>query len=256
MSKVAYTVGRFQPPTIGHRMLIDATIAAAEGGEAYVFVSKTVDKQKSPLPPDLKVRLLRKMFQGKPVQFINTAECESPCGGPEKAMKWLVEKGKRPEDIALVIGKERLGDPTSKEYFGPEAPLWGETPKPSSFIPVGHSVVRNPDPEVKDAANMSGTKARGYVCNERKSDFYMALGFPESPIDSDVEAAYKIIDGIICNPPTSPPPSKRRRTAGATDEEGGIPTGGPDGEPPSGGHRKHKKTRRTRKTRKHKTRKH
>jgi len=40
-SKVYFTFGRFQPPTIGHKVLIDklSELARAEDADAYVFVS-------------------------------------------------------------------------------------------------------------------------------------------------------------------------------------------------------------------------
>jgi hypothetical protein len=265
MSQVAYTVGRFQPPTIGHRMLIEATIAAAgEGGKAYVFVSKTENAKDSPLPPDLKVRLLKKMFQNevaeRKVEFINTASCTKPCGGPGYAFGYLQtpEKGYRPDQIIFVIGKERLANPDRPGYFGPEAALWGDekAPRPVGPIPVGESAVRDMSAPANDAANMSGTKARGYVCDGKKADFYTALGFtPPTKEDenvTEVEDAYKIIRTKLCPSrggvkrgfseldPISDdaPPPKRRRVE--EEEYQPIP-GGPDGEPVGGRRRTRRK---------------
>ena len=257
--RVAYTVGRFQPPTIGHRMLINATIAAAgEGGKAYVFVSRTVNAKDSPLPPALKVRLLEKMFQrevaeGK-VEFINTDLCTPACGGPGYAFGYLqTEKEYSPDQIVFVIGLERLANPNGPGYFGPEAALWGadSNPRPKGPIPVGESAVRDMSKPANDAANMSGTKARGYVCDGKKDDFYTALGFTPGAVVDEVEDAYKIILDVICKrgtkrprkeeEPTQEPPRKSARLRGGTEEPDPIP-GGPDGEPVGG--RRRRKTRR------------
>jgi hypothetical protein len=265
MSQVAYTVGRFQPPTIGHRMLIEATIAAAgEGGKAYVFVSKTENAKDSPLPPDLKVRLLEKMFQRevaeRKVEFINTDSCTPPCGGPGPAFGYLRTKlTTKPSKIIFVIGKERLANPNTNGYFGCEADLWvkeGEKIIPNKFIPVGESAVRDMSAPANDAANMSGTKARKYACEDNKTDFYTALGFTPSTTENDkvneVEDAYKIIRTKLCpsrggvkrgfselDPMSDDaPPPKRRRVE--EEEYQPIP-GGPDGEPVGGRRRTRRK---------------
>lgn len=251
MVKVAYTVGRFQPPTIGHKMLIEATIKAAEGGKAYVFVSSTQGKGKealrNPLTADQKIPLLKHMFP-EGVEFVNTKDCDPKCGGPGAAFGWLLTKGNDAKDIAFVVGKERLGDDKSKDYFGPGAPLWGgeDKPKPGSFVPVGHDLVRDMAAPAGDVNNMSGTKARSYVTEDgsKKADFYTALGYvydPKTPAP-DVEAVYDRIYAM-----------KFGAKKGGNEEEEAeeiIPTAlGPDGEPGVGGRRKTRRSKRVRKTR-------
>lgn len=200
MVTVAYTVGRFQPPTIGHRMLIEKTIAEAKGGNAYVFVSSTQgskkDAAKNPLTSKQKLPLLKKMFPSG-VTFVDTAECNPKCGGPTAAFEWLLRQGHKPEEITFVIGKERLGeDTTAKEYFGPEAAMWGDA-KPARFVPVGLTTDRDIDAPASDQNNMSGTKARGYVTedNSQKANFYTAVGavYNAKKPDPDVEAVYSRI---------------------------------------------------------------
>ena len=59
-----FTFGRFNPPTIGHQKLLQATIKAArkEGGKAYIFGSFSQDKKKNPLSHSQKMHYLSKMF--------------------------------------------------------------------------------------------------------------------------------------------------------------------------------------------------
>jgi hypothetical protein len=236
MVKVAYTVGRFQPPTIGHRMLIKAVQdAAGKDGEAYVFVSSTKgtgkEANRNPLSSAEKLPLLKHMFPTG-VTFVDTAVCDPKCGGPGAAFGWLL-KDHDASEITFVVGKERLGDPSSKEYFGPEAPLWGgeDKPKPGRFVPVGHTVERDMTKPSNDEENMSGTKARGYVQKDhsQKKDFYIALGYDPATPNPDVDTVY---DRIYA--------TKFGKTkGGAGSEEELIPTtGGPDGEPKVGGRRK------------------
>lgn len=221
-------------------MLIEKTIAS--GDKAYIFVSAVEpDNKKNPLDAELKLPILRKMFEtevaeGK-VQFIHTKkDCPAykNCGGPGMAFKWLTDKkdgpGYDPSEVTIVLGKERLGeDKTSKQYFGPEATFWGET-KPVNFIPVGNGEVRDLKTPSDDVMNMSGTKARGYVEKDhsRKRDFYIALGYDPNTQNQDVEAVYKRIYEVKFG----------ARKGGDNPDEEVIPLGGPDGEPVSGGRRK------------------
>jgi hypothetical protein len=242
MVKVAYTVGRFQPPTIGHRMMIEETIKeAGSKGKAYVFVSSTkgttkAEQAKNPLSSAEKLPLLRKMFPSG-VEFVDTATCAPRCGGPGAAFGWLLKlkEGYKPEDISIVLGKERLGDDTNaKEYFGTEAPLWGakENPRPAKFVPVGHNLVRLMDEPANNAEHMSGTKARSYVTesNDKKKDFYLAVGADPNTKDPDVEAVYSRIYKAKFGPKESTKGGEEEK-----EEELAPATTGPDGEPPVGG---------------------
>jgi len=73
--RVYYTYGRMNPPTVGHRALIDQVIAEAAGADVYIFPTSTHDAPKNPLPVERKVDILRKMFHNRPARIINTSDC-------------------------------------------------------------------------------------------------------------------------------------------------------------------------------------
>ena len=217
--KVAYTVGRFQPPTIGHKSLIETV--KASGDKAYVFVSSTMTPPlKNPLESKDKMPILKHLVQG--VEFVDTATCTRKCGGAIAAFYHLVELGHKAEDIKLVVGDDHEVD------FGPEAPIWNVKAKdgkpahrygPGGEVPAGKplpaanfvfvkSAKRNPDLEVKDAENMSGTKARQYANLGRSEDFYMAVGYSESDDRTDAKVVYDKIAG------NTGPPAKRMKRGG------------------------------------------
>lgn len=244
MVKVAYTVGRFQPPTIGHKALIQKVIdTAGPGGKAYVFVSSTMTpKNINPLTSEQKMPILQHMFPSG-VEFVDTAKCgyewEKSCGGGKNAFEYLVgARGHKPEEITLVVGDDR------KPVFGPEAGAWnrkndkgealpplgpgGSPPKASNFVFLS-SARRNPDPNVKDAANMSGTKARGYVKDGRKDDFYIAVGYDGAANKAAADAVYGAITDWLKSK------GGRRRRGGAFDDESAFDA---DDEPGSGGRRR------------------
>lgn len=59
---VAFAFGRFNPPTIGHKKLIDTVVDASNGGNFYIFTSQTQDPDKNPLDYQTKVNFLKKLF--------------------------------------------------------------------------------------------------------------------------------------------------------------------------------------------------
>ena len=193
---VAYTIGRFQPPTIGHQALIEEVVKQANGGPAYVFVSSTtMPKIKNPLESADKLPILKWLVPD--VTYVDTATCktekdwEKPCGGAIAAFYYLLDHEKhKAEDIKLVVGNDHEGD------FGPTAQIWnikekknedgtttparrfgpgGENPTENAFTFL-ESAERKSDLDIKDAANMSGTKARQYVKLRNKDAFYIAVG--------------------------------------------------------------------------------
>jgi hypothetical protein len=195
MGKVAYTVGRFQPPTIGHKALIQSVKdAAGPDGEAYVFVSSTMSpKSKNPLTSAQKMPILKNMFPTG-VTFVDTADCDPRCGGAIAAFYYLLNEKKIARDnITLVVGDDR------KPEFGPDAVIWKRKEEKDVYSPGGFvflpSASRKSGLDIKDAANMSGTKARQYVKDGRKDDFYIAVGYDTATDKSPADAVYNVIKG-------------------------------------------------------------
>ena len=140
----SFAVGRFQPPTIGHALMIQEVINSP--GDAFIFVSSaTTPKSQNPLTAAQKIAALRKMFP-RGVTFVDTSECNPKCGGPVAANNYLRERGYT--DITLLAGSDRA------ETFGPDAAMWdsGKVPPPKF-----KALTRT---EGTGAAAMSGTKAR------------------------------------------------------------------------------------------------
>ena len=125
--RVFYTYGRMNPPTVGHRALIEQVIAEARGpaagggpsADVYIFPTSTQDTTKNPLPVARKVEILRRMFHGRPVRIINTSDCrvlsggevvEGECRQPQHVVERLIQAGYEPENITLLVGEEeRVG---------------------------------------------------------------------------------------------------------------------------------------------------
>ncbi len=177
ITKAIYTVGRFQPPTIGHAVLIQSLlqIAFQTNARVFVFVSKTYDKKSNPLTSASKVDFLYKMFPNH-VTFVDTNKTNVPSGGPVAAFEYL--KALRYNHITLVSGEDREDD------FGPDAKLWSYLRKRNESPP--HFMAINREFE------MSGTKARYYAMNGRLSSFRKCVKFGNMTFD-DTDKLYNEI---------------------------------------------------------------
>lgn len=119
-----FTLGRFQPPHIGHGALIKHVIdsAAARNADAYVFVSDKqwadknaagrakvtkAERPKYPLDPATKVTYMEKMFPG--IKIINTKLCPDVygmrCNDYFSALALL--KGQGYASVSVVLGSDR-----------------------------------------------------------------------------------------------------------------------------------------------------
>ena len=96
--------GRFNPPTKGHEKLLRAAEKAAAGGDVKIYPSRTQDKKKNPIDPDMKISYMRKMFPKFEEQIINDPEMRSIFD----VLIAASEEGYR--SINIVVGADRLGE--------------------------------------------------------------------------------------------------------------------------------------------------
>lgn len=143
--KVVFAFGRFQPPTTGHELLVNAVKKlAGSTADHVIYASKTEDKKSNPLPVARKVYFLKRMFP-KTNFVAASAEVRTPI----EAAKELNKKYK---NIVLVAGSDRvasfqklLNDYNGKEY---------------NFDTIEVVSAGERDPDSDTASGMSGTKMR------------------------------------------------------------------------------------------------
>lgn len=143
--KVVFAFGRFQPPTTGHELLVNAVKKlAGTTADHVIYASKTEDKKSNPLPVARKVYFLKRMFP-KTNFLAASAEVRTPI----EAAKELNKKYK---NIVLVAGSDRvasfqklLNDYNGKEY---------------NFDTIEVVSAGERDPDSDTASGMSGTKMR------------------------------------------------------------------------------------------------
>jgi len=175
----SFAVGRFQPPTIGHALMIQEVIKSH--GDAFIFVSSaTTPKSTNPLTAAQKIAALRKMFP-RGVTFVDTSECNPKCGGPVAANNYLRERGYT--DITLLAGSDRA------ETFGPDAAMWESGKEHDVPPPKFKALTRT---EGTGATAMSGTKARKLARDGKYEEFANAVRVG-SIDDAGIRELYNVI---------------------------------------------------------------
>ena len=96
--------GRFNPPTVGHQLLLNKIQETADGGEYRVYPTQTQDSKKNPLDFDTKVSFMRKMYPEHASNIVS-----------DKSMKTIFdvlqdayERGY--SKINIVVGEDRLSE--------------------------------------------------------------------------------------------------------------------------------------------------
>jgi len=164
--KAIFVFGRFNPPTIGHKRMINKMIKDAKKNKAdpFIVITHTQDKKKNPFSPDEKKRFLSKMYPNVPI--LGTSK-EKP--NP----KYIVDKLKNMKynDISMMVGSDRA------KSFG-----W-------VGVPIKTGGKRNDN--AKGAEGMSATKARQAAINNDKNTFRKSVD--ESITDKELDNMMKII---------------------------------------------------------------
>lgn len=110
-SKAVFSFMRMNPPHLGHQKLIEKVITEAQalGCPYYIMVSHTVDKKKNPLPYDVKMKFIKRLFPS--VNFVDGITFDK--GGETKAVKtpfemleYLCQHGAT--DVVMVVGEDRV----------------------------------------------------------------------------------------------------------------------------------------------------
>lgn len=161
--------GRFQPPTTGHELLVNAVkkIAQKQGADHIIFASRTQDKKSNPLPVDRKVYYLKRMFPNT-----NFVAANEEIRTFIEAAKFLSKKYK---NLVMLAGSDRV-----PEYKRLLERYNGDV---FHFDTVEVVSAGERDPDADNASGMSGTKMREAA---KKGDFQMfKKGLPHTLTDLD-----------------------------------------------------------------------
>ncbi len=174
---IVFTFGRFNPPTIGHEILIKAveSVARAKGGDYLIFPSHTQDAKKNPLTQTEKIKYMKKMFSGYRRNIVkSTGKDALEIAGELHKKKYT--------NLVMVVGSDRVKNfQTILDRYN------GEDNKHGFYdfdkIEVISAGERDPDSE--GAEGMSASKMREAAI---KGDFQtFRSGIPSSLSDDDTK---------------------------------------------------------------------
>jgi nicotinic acid mononucleotide adenylyltransferase len=156
--KIVFAWGRFNPPTTGHKVVMDrvAKEAKSRNAEYAIFASKSNDPKKNPLTFRTKVKFLKQSFP-KHSKNINASPSIKTV---LDVMKFL---DKRYQEVSLVVGSDRaqefkrlLNQYNGKEYNFDEIEI----------ISAGER-----DPDAEDVTGMSASKMRKFAVEGNYKEF-------------------------------------------------------------------------------------
>jgi len=159
--RVAITYGRFNPPTKGHRRLVDTLTKMAGESDIKIFVSRSHDNKKNPLPPEIKLKYVREMFSEHKENIFEATHSLLPI------LVQLYQAGYR--DLAAAFGSDRADTIGSmiKEYNGVNGNHGFYNFDEISVVLIG----RDEDHDFKDISSISASISRECVRNKDKEAF-------------------------------------------------------------------------------------
>ena len=175
---IVFTFGRFNPPTVGHEILIKAveSVARSEGGDYLIFPSHTQDARKNPLTQSKKIKYMKKMFPGYKRNIVTSTSKE-----PLEIAVELYDK--KYTKLVMVVGSDRV-----REFQSLLDKYNGEKNKKHGFYDFDKIEVVSAgerDPDAEGATGMSASKMREAAV---KGDFQtFRLGIPTSLSDADTK---------------------------------------------------------------------
>jgi hypothetical protein len=106
--------GRFNPPTVGHKKLLDNAYKVSQGGDFKIYPSRSYDPKKNPLDPDQKIRLMKKMYPDYSDNIENDADVKTIFDALE------IADNEGYSNVQIVVGSDRVAefDNLAQKYNG------------------------------------------------------------------------------------------------------------------------------------------
>ena len=100
----AFSFGRMNPPTVGHKKLLDTVKKVSNGGDYHIFTGQSQDPKKNPLNYDSKVKFIAGVYP----EHVNNIVADREVKTIMDAASKLYDEGYR--EVTFVAGEDRLAD--------------------------------------------------------------------------------------------------------------------------------------------------
>ena len=163
---IAFTFGRFNPPTIGHEKLIEAV--SAQGVPFRIYVSQSQDPKKNPLSYSDKVSYMRRMFSSYGRQIIKDDNIKTMFDIAPS----LYNEGFT--DLIMVVGEDRVPEfkKLLNDYNGKEVK---DASKYYKFDSIKVVSAGDRDPDGEGVEGMSASKMRAAAEDDDYQSFVQGL---------------------------------------------------------------------------------
>ena len=152
MSRAVFTYGRFNPPTMGHDVLIDKLKSIASGDPVFVFTSQSNDPRRNPFSYKQKTKYMKKAFRG--VTVVDSPKIKNMFDA-------ITMLGKKYDEIVMVVGGDRVASIKRSAV--------GSARKLGINMSVQSAGARDPDAE--GSKGMSASKMRAAAARDDYSAF-------------------------------------------------------------------------------------
>ena len=151
---IAFTFGRFNPPTAGHEKLLNAVKDHSKGGPYRIYVSPSHDNKKNPLPPREKIGHMREMFP----KHARAIASDHDAANILQVCSKLYDQGY--SEITVVVGSDRVDEFSTllKKYNGSKNL---STNGFYNFKSIKVVSAGDRDPDSDDVEGVSASKMRG-----------------------------------------------------------------------------------------------
>ena len=164
----SFCFGRMNPPTLGHKQLLDTVAKSAHQGQYFIFVSHTQDPKKNPLDPEAKISFIKRMFPEHAAHVVDRSGLTTAL----HAASMLYDAGYN--SVTFVAGSDRMGQfqKLLTTYNGVEGKAHGYY----KFETIDFESSGNRDPDDDGLAGISASRAREAVAAGNKEAFAQATG--------------------------------------------------------------------------------
>ena len=185
---VTFCFGRMNPPTIGHKQVLDTM--KSQGGEMKIFVSQSQDKKNNPLDYATKIKFIKEMFPQYAKDVVENAALNTI----GKVASYLHEQGYNA--ATFVAGSDRLEDMKNllTQYNGVEGKAHGFY----KFDVIDFASSGDREDGAEGVAGVSASGARSAAANNDFEGFQEATGAGElaKPLFAAVRKGMGISEGI------------------------------------------------------------